>query len=142
MVTLHENGIFFIDVNKDDGSTEKVKGIFDMQAIETFSNNRQIPGIVLLGEYFKNGMMPSWYADLILCAVHRTYKQKEHCEFTIDDVLKWITQMGGFASNDMMKLTAHCMKLFVRLNPEQLDEQLQLSDEEKKILGIEIAGSS
>jgi len=141
IVQLLPKGAFIIDAPKKDGSTEKVKGVFDMQAIENFCDLKDIPGIVVLGNLFKQGMKPSWYADFILCAIHRTYKQKEHCEFTVEDIYEWITAMGGFSSNDAMKLTAHGMKLFVRLTADAFDN-LELTDEEKKNIGMQIAGNS
>lgn len=139
IVQLLPNGGFFINVTKDDGSTEKVKGRFDMMAIENFCEAKLIPGVIILGEFFRNGMKPSHYAQFIICAVHRTFADPGHCEYKEADALNWITAMGGFSGNEFMKLMAHGMKLFVRLSKDSTD-MLQLTDEEKKILGIRTAG--
>ena len=140
MVQLLPNGGFLIEVPTKDGSgTIKIKGKFDMQAIEEFCKAKDIPGLIMLGQFFKTGMMPSHYAQFILCAVHRTYADKSHCDFTIEDVYEWITALGGFASNDFEKLIANGMRLFVKFTDESYDS-LQLTDEEKKILRIGTAG--
>lgn len=134
-VKLLTHGSFIITI--DD---KEVKGRFDMMAIENFCNLHNIPGILALTENFQNGMMPSLYADFILCGIHRTYATPEHCELKKDVILKAIEIMGGFSSNDFLKLMAHGMKLFVRVTNNA--HMLELDDEEKKILGLPTAGSS
>ena len=135
-VKLLDGGGFLIDIGKE----QPVKGRFDMRAIENFCTKRGIPGIIILSEMFKTGMMPTHYADFILCAIHRTYSTPEHCEIKDDDVLGWIETMGGFSSPVFLKLMAQGMKLFV--NIKNSASMIELTEEEKKILGMPIAGSA
>ena len=134
-IQLLPHGSFFITI--DD---KQVKGKFDMMCIENFCTLHNIPGIIALTELFERGMMPSQYADFILCGIHRTYGSPEHCELKKENILDWIQSIGGLSSNDFLKLMAHGMKLFVRIGNS--GGMLELTEDEKKILGLPTDGIS
>jgi hypothetical protein len=138
MITLLPQGAFIIMAPTKDGKApEQVKGKFDMMAIENFANNQNIPGIYFLSEKFQTGMQPTQYADFILCAIHRIIKP-EHCEYKHEDVLEWIAAMGGFTSNEFGKLILQGIRLFINITSSA--NTVELTEDEKKILGIKTVG--
>jgi hypothetical protein len=128
-VQLLQRGKFIISV--DD---KQYHGKFNMMALEDYCLKNNIPGPFVLADSFRVGLLPSKYAELIICGIEQLDK---HHNLTVKDVLEWMDVMGGFTSNEFLKLMAQAMRTFSRPDVTGLD----MTDEEKKIFGIEIAGN-
>ena len=126
-VQLLDGGKFKITV--DD---KIILGKFGMKALESFLKLRNIPGIFVLTDKQRAGMMPTEYADFILCAIQSLYADPADCEYKQDDVLEWFELMGGFGTDHFLKLIAQGMKMYADVT--SMIGKLDISEEEKKIL--------